>query len=368
MKAIVVCGGTGGHLFPGIALAEELRERRHTVRLVVSEKRIDRVAAAGAVGFEVESLPGVAWSGWRPDRALRFARQLARARRIGGKLIARFQPAVVVGMGGFSAVAPLLAARARGVPTLIHESNAVAGRANRLLARWATRCAVGMRGAARWFPPGRTVWTGTPVRAALRTLPPRSETRANLGLPQEKPVVLVMGGSQGARALNRLALAAAVRLGANRAAWWHLAGETEEAGVREAYAQAGIAARVEAFCHDMAKAYAAANLVLSRSGAASLAEIAAAGLPSVLVPFPFAADRHQSANAAVFQAAGAALVGEEDAWTGDGLAAALEDLFGDRERLGAMAAAARGLRQGEAHRRLADEVEALGGSRGGDAP
>lgn len=365
MNAIVVCGGTGGHLFPGIALAEELRERRHTVRLVVSEKRIDRVAAAGAVGFEVESLPGVAWSGWRPDRAIRFARQLARARKAGGTLIARFQPAVVVGMGGFSAFAPLLAARARGVPTLIHESNAVAGRANRFLARWATRCAVGMRGAARWFPPGRTVWTGTPVRAALRTPPSKSDARASLGLPPSKPVVLVMGGSQGARALNGLAFEAARRLGAARAAWLHLAGESDAATMRAAYAQAGIAARVEAFCHEMAKAYAAADLVLTRSGAASLAEIAAAGLPSVLVPFPFAADRHQSANAAVFQSAGAALAGEESSWTDARLASALEGLLGDRERLAAMAAAARGLRQEEAHRRLADEVEALGTRRGG---
>ncbi|MCC7518194.1 MAG: undecaprenyldiphospho-muramoylpentapeptide beta-N-acetylglucosaminyltransferase [Verrucomicrobiae bacterium] len=367
MNAIVVCGGTGGHLFPGIALAEELRARSHDTMLVVSEKRIDRVAAAGAPGFRIESLPGVAWAGWRPDRVLRFALRLARARSTAGRRMDEFRPGVVVGMGGFSTLAPLWAARRRGIPTLIHESNAVAGRANRLLSSWADRCAVGMLEAERWFPKERTVWTGTPVRAALRALPSRAEARKRLGLPFDLPVVLVMGGSQGARVLNRLAVEAAARLGPGHAAWIHLAGELDEIPMREAYAKAGVAARVEMFSHDMAAAYAAADLFLGRCGAASLAEIASAGLPSVLVPFPYAADRHQSANAAVFKRAGAAVAVEEKDWTGERLASALGDLLTNRGKLAAMAAAARGLRQDEAHRRLADEVVALG-TRGRDAP
>jgi UDP-N-acetylglucosamine--N-acetylmuramyl-(pentapeptide) pyrophosphoryl-undecaprenol N-acetylglucosamine transferase len=365
MDVIVVCGGTGGHLFPGIALAEELRARGHGATLVVSEKRVDRVAASGAPGFRFESLPGVAWGGWRPDRALRFAARMARAWRASGRLLRQARPSAVVGMGGFSTLAPLLCASRRGIPTLVHESNAVAGRANRFLSARVDRCAVGVPEAERWFPEGRSAWTGTPVRAAIRELPERAAARRHFGLPLETPVVLVVGGSQGARGLNQLALAAAGRLGPARAAWLHLAGEAGAAEAREAYAKAGVTARVEAFCHEMPSAYAAADLVLARCGAASLAEIAVAGLPSVLVPFPFAADRHQSANAAAFGRAGAALVGEEAEWAGDRLASAVGDLLGDRGRLAAMAACARGLRQEDAHRRLADEVLALGAREGG---
>ena len=365
MNVIVVCGGTGGHLFPGIALAEELRERGHAATLVVSEKRIDRVAASGAPGFPIKSLPGVAWRGARPDRALRFAVEAARAWFASGRLFASLRPDAVVGMGGFSTLAPLLAARWRGIPTLIHESNAVAGRANRFLSGHVDRCALGVLQAEHGFPSGRTAWTGTPVRAALRSLPPRAEARRGFGLPLEVPVVLVVGGSQGASALNRLVLEAAARMKAGVASWLHLAGESDVVAVRKAYAKAGVVARVEAFCHDMPSAYAAADLVVARCGAASLAEIAAAGLPSVLVPFPFAADRHQSANAAIFHHAGAAVADEESAWTGERLAIEIRGLLSEHGRLAAMAAASRSLRQDGAHRSLADEVETLGAKKGG---
>ncbi len=362
MNVVVACGGTGGHLFPGIAVAEELRDRGHPVMLLVSEKRVDRTALEGTHHMAARALPSVAWRGARPDRALKFIFGVALSWRKVARIYREFRPDVVLGMGGFSCVAPLLAARWAGIPSIIHESNAIPGKANRWAARFVTRVAVGLEGAQNNFCGGRAVWTGTPVRQVLRLATDAAAARQRLGLAEGIPVALVMGGSQGARGLNRLVISAAERLGRGAVQWIHLAGEEHEAEVRTAYENAGLTAHVFGFCHDMETAYAAADFAIARSGAASLTEIAHVGLPSILVPYPLAADRHQSANARLFAEAGAALVAEEAELLPEALADLVERLRGDPARREAMRRATKKLRHEDAHRRLAGLVEQMGGT------
>ncbi len=359
MNILIVCGGTGGHLFPGIAVGEELLERRHQVLLVISEKEIDQRATQGARGFLIQTLPAVGWRGWRPDRMLQFAGMMWKSMKRTKQIFQDFQPQVVMGMGGFSSVAPLHAAWRRGIPSCIHESNAIPGKANRLAARFATLVAVGLESAGNQFAQFQTVWTGTPVRASLRSKGDVRKTRMELGLSADGPVVLVMGGSQGAKGLNRLATAAAA-IASDNIQWIHLAGAEDEANVRAAYQGAGRKARVDAFCHEMEKMYAAADLVIARSGAASLAEIAEWNLPSILIPFPFAADRHQSANARLFHEAGAAVLIEEADCSAEKLAAEAQDILTNKNRRKSMTDATQRLRHEDSHRRLADMVERLG--------
>lgn len=359
MNILIVCGGTGGHLFPGIAVGEELLERRHQVMLVLSEKEVDQRGVRGADGFLFQTLPAVGWRGWRPDRALQFAVMMIQSMNRTKNIFSDFRPQVVLGMGGFSSVAPLYVAWKRGIPSCVHDSNAIPGKANRLASRMATISAVGLESAKHWFKRGPVVWTGTPVRASVRMRPEPGSARAELGLKSGGPIVLVVGGSQGARGLNRLVTAAAA-LARPEIQWLHLSGASDEDGVRDAYQRAGRTARVEAFSHEMEKLYAVADLVVARSGAASLAEIAECGIPSILVPFPFAADRHQSANARLFEQAGAAVLCEEADTTPERLSAEIVAILGDAARKKQMSEAARVLRQADSHQRLADIVERLG--------
>lgn len=348
-------------MFPGMAVGEELLERQHQVLLVVSEKEVDTRAVEKVRGFLVETLPAVAWRGVRPDRAFHFAAGLVRAMGKARRIFKSFHPNAVLGMGGFSSAAPLFQARWSGIPSCIHESNAIPGKANRLAARFATKVAVGLELAGRCFPAQRTIWTGTPVRAALRQPGDRLAACKELGLEAGRPVVLVVGGSQGARGLNRLVLAAAEKMQLAMPQWLHLTGAGEEETIRKGYAELKADAKVMAFSSEMPLLYAAADLVVARSGASSLAEIAQLGLPSILTPYPHAADNHQLANARLFADAGAALLCEErtadPAWLGGEIAA----ILGDKERRKKMGDAAKRLRHADAHRKLADMMEELAG-------
>jgi len=357
MNVLIVCGGTGGHLFPGMAVGEELLERRHQVLLVVSEKEIDRVATRGAKGFLVESLPAVGWTGARPDRALRFGWRMLQGIRRTRSIFRSFQPDVVVGMGGFSSFPPLFLASLSEIPACIHESNAIAGKANRLLARYADIVAIGFDAAKSQFPRSKTVCTGTPIRAALRAT----------GNPEKdgaKKTILVVGGSQGARGLNKLVADAAGKVSGASVHWEHLTGAADEQAIREVYREDGVDANVMAFCHEMQKLYRKADLIVARSGAASLAEIAEWGIPSILIPFPFAADQHQSANAKIFADAGAAIMREESECTAEWLAHEIQDVLTNDVRRKKMAESTKPLRHVDAHKKLADVIEGLHKTKG----
>ncbi|MFZ2641814.1 MAG: UDP-N-acetylmuramate--L-alanine ligase [Verrucomicrobiia bacterium] len=361
MNVAIACGGSGGHLFPGVAVAETLRLRGHRVMLLVSGKEIDRQAAATTTGFDVRTIPAIAMPPLFSWRLLTFAVRFLQSVRQSLRLFDEFKPAVVLGTGGFTSVPAALAAWRRHVPFVTHESNAIPGRATRLLARFATAVAVGMEECIAQFPGRRVVNTGTPVRGTLRKLP-ASEARWQLGLEEQRRTVLIAGGSQGARGLNSLVIEAlpGLRHLGRRIQFIHLTGEADFERVRAAYETNGLKAVVRPFLREMELAYSAAVLAVSRSGAAALSELAWFGVPSVLVPFPAAADNHQFFNADSTAQHGGARVMTETATTGAMLAATIEELLHGVERR-TMAEKMAELRRPDAAAALASLLAEVGG-------
>jgi UDP-N-acetylglucosamine--N-acetylmuramyl-(pentapeptide) pyrophosphoryl-undecaprenol N-acetylglucosamine transferase len=359
VNVVIVCGGTGGHLFPGLAVGEELLERRHQVLLIVSQKEIDQKALKNSKGFLIQTLPSIGWRGWRPDRAFGFFRMMLKSLKQTKQIFDSFHPNVVLGMGGFSSVAPLIVAWKSKIPSCIHESNAIAGKANRLAGRIASKVALGWERVEKQFPHSETVWTGTPLRAILREPKDLYQARRELEISTDRPTILVMGGSQGAKGLNRLVTETAIKMNP-KIQWIHLTGSQDEAMVRESYAKANLTAKVFPFYSEMERLYAAADLAIARSGAASLAEIVQWSLPSILIPFPFAADRHQTANAKILVDAGAALLREESDCTPDILMDEIGDILNNETRRKKMVDATRQMRCEDSHKKLADVVEKLG--------
>ena len=364
MKVVIACGGTGGHLFPGVAVGEVLLGREHDVLLLVSEKEIDRKALEGREGFQVRRLPSMGWPRGVSIQTIRFFAQLIRAKSFCRKLYAEWPPDVVLAMGGFTSAAPIWEARRRWIPSVIHEANAIPGRANRLLARSATRVVVGFQEAARAFEriidPGKVTVGGTPVRNEIRAKPDRLGARSELGFDPDRRVILVMGGSQGARGLNTRVIEALPGLKAERLHWAHLTGADDQTRMEAAYRENGFPARVWPFFGEMQKLYAAADLVIARSGASSITEINYFGLPAIYIPYPFAADSHQSANAKVQVDGGAALSFEESEISGERLAGEIRGLLGNPVELSRMASNSRRLSVDDASDRLADLLCDLG--------
>ncbi len=356
MNAVIACGGTGGHLFPGLAVAEVLRARGHDVLLFVSEKEVDAVALKEHPEIAVEKLPSIGLPSPFSPAILGFVRRfnesLARCRSIYG----RFKPQVVLGMGGFTSTAPVLAGKLRGVPTFIHESNAIPGRANKLTARMVRAVLLGFKECAPFFPKVRTEVTGTPIRTELRRLQKKT-AREQLGLTADMTTLLVMGGSQGATGINQAMIKSLPSLQAARLQVIHLTGAREEKLVADNYRRANVPAFVAAFHHHMEEPYSAADFVVARSGAASLAEIAAFSLPSILIPFPFAADDHQARNAEIFSHAGAAIVVRESEILNDALARQIRCFLEDPARLRTMSAACARLATGNAATAVVETME-----------
>jgi UDP-N-acetylglucosamine--N-acetylmuramyl-(pentapeptide) pyrophosphoryl-undecaprenol N-acetylglucosamine transferase len=366
-------------LFPGLAVAEALRERQHQVWLLVSEKAIDRTALAPLTNcsdpsarIAVRVLPAVGYEG--SSRLIRFCSRLARATHGCAVACDKFEPDVVLGMGGFTSVPALVAARwfrRRGTVTLIHESNAVPGKANRWAGRFADGVAVGLAECAQFFRHQPVTVTGTPIRAALRERSRKDgkgAARERLGLRPERLTVLVAGGSQGAHAINEAIGRALPWLTGRQGTWQfvHLTGPQDEPFVDESYERNGFEAKVMSFCDQMELAYGAADLVVARSGAATLAEIAAFGLPSILMPYPHAAGNHQWHNARVFERAGAAHLVEQAQLNANGkepgqrLAAVIAGLLDNEAGRREMGRAARTLAVDDAAERLANLLEHSG--------
>jgi len=293
----IACGGTGGHLFPGIAVAEQLTKRGARVVLLVSPKDVDQQAVRSAVGVEVVTLPAVALqSGSR----LAFLRGFWKSWWAARKIFKARRPAAVLAMGGFTSAPPVLAARSLGAKTFLHESNTIPGRANRWLARFVDQAFLGFPQAAASLRVREATVTGTPVRGSFRSAPGSKDSGS--------PTVLVMGGSQGASGINDLLLAALPTI-AERVPHWrwiHLTGPHDCEKVKASYVQHNLRAEVHPFLADMSSKMATATAAVSRAGASSLAEIAALRLPSLLIPFPAAADNHQQFNARAFEETGAA--------------------------------------------------------------
>lgn len=322
----IACGGTGGHLFPGIAVAEELKKRGGRIALLISPKEIDRQAVTAARDMEIFTLPAVGlqnrnyvsfgWSFWNSFRA---ARKIFKTRR----------PRAVLAMGGFTSAPPILTAGKSGAKTFLHESNTIPGRANRFLARFVDEAFTGFPETAGLIKARKTSVTGTPVRPQFAQPARVPDCRAALGLDPALPTVLVVGGSQGASGLNEMVLSALPLLASKNWQWLHLAGANDFEKVGAAYAAQKIKAVVKPFFAEMELALGAATVAVSRAGASSLAEIAAMRLPSLLVPFPAAADNHQYFNALAFEKTGAAKLLEQKQATPENTAAILGGFMED---------------------------------------
>lgn len=307
IHVLIACGGTGGHLFPGIAVGEVLTSRGHRVTLLISEKKIDSLAASGHPHLHFERLPFLAMpKPWSP-KMLAFLSGTFKGLSSARALIRREQTQVVLGMGGFTSLAPILAGKKEKCRTLIHDSNAVPGKANRLTARFCDVILLGLEACRAHFPKHPDVRVvGTPIRDTLRQ-PVKEDPYAFFKLDPKKKTLVIMGGSQGARGVNRVVCMALDQFEKLGIQVLHIAGPTDYEEVRDAYSKNPLLTQhVAAFCHRMELAYKIADLAVARSGASTLTELAWFGIPSLLVPYPFAADDHQTRNAEIFDSAGAA--------------------------------------------------------------
>jgi UDP-N-acetylglucosamine--N-acetylmuramyl-(pentapeptide) pyrophosphoryl-undecaprenol N-acetylglucosamine transferase len=362
VRVLIAGGGTGGHLYPGIALAREIlaRDPDATVTFVGTAAGIEaRVVPREGFALDLIRVAGLKGKSFA-ERARGLA-LLPLAAVDGWRVVSRRRPDVVVGVGGFASGPVLFLAALRRRPTMVLEQNALPGLTNRLLARVVRAAAVTFEEALQYFP-GTGFVAGNPVRPEFFEAG-GLEADDRDDLPPRAARVLIFGGSQGAHAINVAMVAAAERLAAasERVAITHQTGSRDLDLVRDAYQRAGLGARVEAFLYEMHREMTQADVVVSRAGATTLAELAAAGRAAILVPLPTATDDHQRKNAQVMARSGAALVVDERELTGERLAQEMLALAADRPRRTAMARAARTLARPDAARRIADRVWMLAG-------
>lgn len=313
----IACGGTGGHLFPGIAVGAQLVRRGCAVTLVISPKDVDQQAIRSAAGMETVTLPAV---GLTRGGRLAFVRGFLASYRAAKTHFTLHPPQAALTMGGFTGTAPILAARKFGAQTFLHESNTIPGRANRWLAWVVDHAFVGFPETAPRLRARRVAVTGTPVRPQFQTRD-AAACRTALGLDPARPVCLVMGGSQGAAGINDLVIQS-LPVFAKRAPalqWFHLTGPSDVEKVKAAYAAQNLKASVHPFFSEMEIALGAASVAITRAGASSLAELAALRVPAVLIPYPAATDNHQFHNARAFEDSGAARVLEQRGATREAL-------------------------------------------------
>ena len=351
---VIACGGTGGHLFPGIAVAQELKARGHSARLLISEKKVDAQASEKYKDFDFDTVPAVAKPSTLSLKMLPFLWNVWKTSQQCKALLKRSQTDVVIGMGGFTSLPPVLAAKRLGLQTYVHDSNALPGKANRLTAKFCTKVMLGLEAAVPFFPKSECVVTGTPVREELSQSVNREEVAERYGLSTQKPTVLVMGGSQGAKQLNTFVVEASRAL--PEVQFLHMTGNFDYDRVSSQVT--GVTGhKVIAFCDDMAAAYALSDLVLCRSGASSMTELAYLGLPSILVPYPYAADDHQTKNAEVFEQKGAALLRQETDIDAGSLVADISRLLGNEETLELMSRATSELAVKDAVQQICKVIE-----------
>ena len=354
-RVVLTTGGTGGHIFPALAVAEELRNRYPDVRILfIGGRHGSEGEHARAAGLEFMALPvrGVLGRGIRSVGALvQLGQSVIRA----GFILGKFKPDVVLGFGGYAGFAAVQAAVFMRIPTAIHEQNSVPGVCNRLLAKRVRKVLVSFPDQQAQFQGREVVHTGNPVRGSIRAL------RGGASAPGRN--LLVLGGSQGAKAINEAVVEALPGLRAQDVRIWHQTGPAQFEEIRKRYDEMYPDARVEPFITDMASAYGFADLVLARAGATTIAELTVAGKPSVLVPFPYATHNHQFGNARQLEKAGAALTVVQSCLPEVSLASMIGDLLSMPDKLDEMAGAARRMGRPGAAGEVADELEKLTAAR-----
>lgn len=361
MKVMIAGGGTGGHLFPGLALAEEFKKRDARTEVIfvgtehgIESKIIPRegyplrfLRAEGIVGKSVmKQIIGSA----------RLALSFLDARRI----LAADRPDLVIGVGGYASGAVVLTASLKSIPTLIHEQNSVPGATNRILGRFVDRVCVTYQESMSVFPIGKTFLAGNPVR--MKILKGERESACRLfSLDNKKFTVFIFGGSSGASSINRTMVDALNHLGElkEQMQFLHQTGDKDFESIRDAYRKTGAKGTVAPFIYQMAEAYAAADVVISRAGATTLAELTGLGKPVILIPYPHAAGRHQEFNALKLKEMGAARVLFEQDMNGHVLAEVIGEMFANPEILKEMQRASRGLGRPDACSKIVDLAMSL---------
>ncbi len=359
-RILITGGGTGGHIYPGLAVAEAVAE-------AVPAADIRFAGTAGGLeaelipraGYRLIALPASGFRGLGMGARLAFAFNTTRGILRALPALVRWRPTVVLGTGGYASVPALAAALLLGIPCALQEQNSVPGSANRLLGRWMRRIYLGFAAADRFFPPRHCRHTGNPVRRAVveAFAAAGSHDTADEGTLN----ILVFGGSRGARTLNRAVMAAAGDWASQEGRAFLVQTGTEE--LAEVTAACAHAANIEvvAYIQDMASALRWADLVVCRAGAMTLAEIQCAGKPAILVPYPHATDDHQRHNADDCAAAGAAVVLRDEDCHGESLTRLMDGLLRDGAKLARMGQAARGLARPEAAKLIAGDLLALAG-------
>jgi UDP-N-acetylglucosamine--N-acetylmuramyl-(pentapeptide) pyrophosphoryl-undecaprenol N-acetylglucosamine transferase len=353
MRVILAGGGTGGHVIPALAIAQQLKKAYAAELLFIGTPRGMENRLVPAAGFELRLVQVGALKNVSLTTRLRTAWDLPMAVLKSGNMLKDFRPDVVIGVGGYASGPAMAAAILRGVPTIAFEPNVVPGFANRLVASRVSVAAVQFVQTGRFFRKFEV--TGVPVRPAFFEIPPKH--------PDASPTMLVFGGSQGAHAINQATIAAlpALREKIPGLDVIHQTGERDFSEAQAAYRAAGFNVEVSAFITDMPGVFARADLLVCRSGASTVGEVAAAGKPAIFVPFPRAADDHQKVNAQALVNAGAAAMLEEADLTGTSLAETVAKLFSDPAQLEQMGSAAKALSHPNAAQDVARMAAALAG-------
>ncbi|MGA2458572.1 MAG: undecaprenyldiphospho-muramoylpentapeptide beta-N-acetylglucosaminyltransferase [Terriglobales bacterium] len=352
MRIIIAGGGTGGHVIPALAIAQQLKKQLGADVLFIGTARGIETRLVPQAGFPLELIQVGALKNVSLTTRAKTMFDLPRAIAASSRMLSDFDPEVVIGVGGYASGPAMVAAIRRRLPTLAFEPNVVPGFANRMIARWVSAAAVHFEETCRYFPHCKV--TGVPVRAAFFDI---------LAKTGGVPTLLVFGGSQGARAINQAMIESLPGLRAKIPAIHiiHQTGQRDYDHVQAAYRQSGISGEVHKFIDDMPGTFSRADLLVCRSGASTVGEITAAGKPAIFVPFPAAADDHQNVNARALERAGAAVVVEESNLGAAYLVDTIAALIGDARRLQGMSEAAKSLAHPKAVEEIAEMVRKLAG-------
>jgi len=350
MRIIIAGGGTGGHVIPALAIAQQLKKQFGAEILFIGTARGIETRLVPQAGFPLELIQVGALKNVSLMTRAKTMFDLPRAIAASSRMLSEFDPEVVIGVGGYASGPAMVAAIRRRLPALAFEPNVVPGFANRMIARWVSAAAVHFEETCRYFPNCRV--TGVPVRAAFFSIPPKTGGT---------PTLLVFGGSQGARAINQAMIESLAGLRARIPGIRiiHQTGQRDYDHVLAAYQLSGISGEVHKFIDDMPGTFGRADLLVCRSGASTVGEITAAGKPAIFVPFPAAADDHQNVNARALERAGAAVVVEESNLGAAYLVDTIAALIGDARRLQGMSEAARSLAHPKAVEEIAEMVVQL---------
>lgn len=361
MKVVIAGGGTGGHLFPGLAIAEEFKKRDgdSEVIFVGTENGIE-AKIIPREGYPLKFIRSEGIVGKSLFKMIKATAELVLSAIDSSRILKVLSPDIVIGVGGYSSGAIVLLAGLRSIPTMIHEQNSVPGLTNRILGKVVKRVCVTYYESVSSFPMGKTFLTGNPIRGKI--LKGEKEASYRLfSLLDDMFTVFIFGGSSGARSINRAMVDALNYLTdlRDKIQFLHQTGERDFEGIREAYRKAGAKGTVAPFIYQMAEAYAVADVVISRAGATTLAEITALGKPAILVPYPYAAGRHQEFNALKLREMGAAFMIRDGEMRGENLAKNIRELYENEALRAEMQRSSQGLGRPDAGSKVVDIAMSL---------